>query len=141
MKRLNPLPPQVDLETLSDRDRKIPGGPVWQLHALQSMVLLEQISLVATPKSSREMRDELGLSLKNVNTLFCEITADQYHGSEWVLLPGDRRTPLPADSYLFPWAAWPRAAAHDHPPTYLKFTLRDPHRHLIVVSLHISRFH
>lgn len=140
MQLIPPHPPRRPLEGLSDRERKIWGGPVWDLHQAQLDLREGRLRPLTTKNVSDALNTDLGWNLRDVKNGFQMLRPPHYNQSEWVWLQGNTGEPLPADSDLLPCERTPDR--DDTPPldvrVYLKFTLPNPLLHIFFVSVHPS---
>ncbi len=139
MHLIQPIPPQKPLDTLLDWERKIKGGPVWDLLVVQQQMKVRHIRPMTSPNAGIQMSMEMGWNLSQLMEEFQGLHGHHYRDSEWVWLQGGRRYPCAADSYLLPIDPTDGGGAGaPEPRIYLKFTIPPPQRHLVFVSVHHS---
>lgn len=134
--RTPPLP-ALPLEKCSDKQRKIAGGPCWDLAAAQGAVSSGSLTFAASPKAGSQSTLELNWGLNEIRSFFLNLHSQYYLDSEWVLPPPPG---MPADTYLMSFGQF-NLIRHPCPGNvYFKFVVRETAKKIFVHSCHPARY-
>lgn len=128
--------PQANLRTLTDAERRIPGGAVWCLATIQRMLASETVTVSFSKKAEESAVNELFWSVKNAKTFIQHLHAGRYNKSEWCYTTKGN-TPFASDSYCM---GFNRHKGEENqrvdPWVYFKFSVNEKTKSILILSAH-----
>jgi len=137
-----PQLPAQPLSLCSDVERKI-GSRCWDLKAVQSAVSSNELSLNLSFTASEQIVSELNWTSSQVVGFFQALHLGRYNDSEWCLPPsyGNKFGPLAADSYVMGFDRMKLVESQLRVPwVYIKFSVREKSKQILIFSCHPTRF-
>ncbi|WP_372828552.1 hypothetical protein [Polaromonas sp.] len=124
-----PVPPNGNLQLLTNQERKISTGvgvqkAVWNLDEIQHSLSREPpLTVVYSTSAQQSMSDTLGWNGSDMCKFICQLTRGRYEGSRWCYAPKGS-TPHAADVYRMGYSrVQGRENQRLSPWTYVKFSV------------------
>lgn len=139
LKPRDDLPPApVELGFMSDSDRKIAGGPVFQLADVQAYIKhIDGNAFRFADQAASDLAVELRWKLEDLCGFIQCLGARHYRGSEWCYGSGRAKIAFPADVYIMGYNRIKRQEWQELDPwNYFKFSFSSASSTIQVFSIH-----
>ena len=139
---LRPHPPQPSqaLESLSDAERAISGGPLWNLQTIQAkLVSVESMRVIYSSNAENDAQSELLWTIDNAKAFISVLSRARYLASEWCYRCNSQKA-YAADAYVM---GFNRHKGEENqltdPWVYFKFSVIEKTHSILILSSHLER--
>lgn len=139
---LRPHPPQPSqaLESLSDAERAISGGPLWNLQPIQAkLASVESMRVIYSDNAANDALNELLWTIDNAKAFLSVLSHGRYLASEWCYRSNSKRA-YAADAYVM---GFNRHKGEENqrtdPWVYFKFSVIENTHSILILSSHPER--
>lgn len=133
-----PAPP-LFYEGMSDRERRIDGGPVYPLVEVKEFTAALQTQALAafTKNATHDINFTLQWQLQDVCNFIACLDRRHYQGSQWCFGSQAAKRPFPSDVYIMGFNRFSKQEIQQlDPKSYFKFSFSAAINKIAIFSLH-----
>lgn len=134
----SPTPPNAPLEECTDAERRI-TTVCWDLQGVQTALASGAFELTLAGSAQRDLFEKLNWDESDLLGFFSSLSKSRYWGSEWALPSGHGGAiqPMKADAYFMGYNRFKGIENQNtYPWVYMKFSVRETHSKVMVLSVH-----
>lgn len=138
----HPSRPALPLEQCSDKERYI-SATCWNLQAVQQALTTDRLNLTISTGASATMSQELHWGPNDVRSFMQCLHKGRYEGSEWCLPSNhkNKNAAYAADVYVMGFNRFKCIENQKIAPwTYLKFSIINDNKNILILSAHPSDY-